>query len=198
MNTIMKLENAMIINNSLVCCGIDPDLQKMPWIIQTQKISDEEKVKIFLKEVINITSKHVCAYKLQKAFFDYLTNGNELLKEIIDYIHKFYKKIPVFIDCKIGDIRNTSRIYFKNLFQKLNADGVVINPYMGDDIFLESNKYKKKVLIVLIKTSNPGGKIVQNVAIKNKKKLWEYLLEVSIKRWNNNRNIVPVLSQQKI
>ena len=73
--------------NTLVCCGLDPDLKKMPVEIVRKNISDEDKVLEFLQVVVDMTAPYVCVYKAQKAFFDELAGGHEVLKKLIDYIH---------------------------------------------------------------------------------------------------------------
>lgn len=148
----------------------------------------------FLKTVINITAPDVCAYKAQKAFFDIFDQGHSLLKEIISYTHQNYPDIPIILDCKIGDIENTMEAYAYNVFDVLKADGVVVNPYMGDDVLIPLAKYNNKSIIVLIKISNPSGEIVQDLVLQNGKQLWQQMLETTIDKWNGNENIIPVLS----
>lgn len=190
-----NLSKQMHIKNSLVCVGLDPDPRKFPNEIQNMKnISVEQKTLLFLKDVVDITADHVCAYKIQKAFFDIYNDGHKLLHDTIEYIHAKHPGIPVFVDCKIGDIDNTMQAYMDNLFKELNADGVVINPYMGDDVFEPFITDKNKVAIVLVQTSNPNAKIVQELKLSNGKVLWEEMLELTVNRWNQNSNLIPVLS----
>ena len=65
------MNQAMKSNNTLVCCGLDPDVSKMP-IELRRKARKETTVRKFLEAVVDITAPHVCAYKAQKAFFDIL------------------------------------------------------------------------------------------------------------------------------
>ena len=180
--------------DTLVCCGLDPDIPKFPKEIREKKISSEEKTLAFLMGAIDSTAAHVCAYKIQKAFFDIMPNGHDVLKSIIEYVHRNYPEIVVFVDCKIGDIDNTMDVYGLNLFEVLRADGVVVNPYMGDDAVSSLAAYKEKSILVLAKTSNPGGGIVQDVMLKNGQLLWEYMLSLILGRWNRNKNTIPILS----
>lgn len=181
-------------HNTLACVGLDPDLKKMPLEILRRDISDEEKVLMFLEGVVDYTAQHVCAYKAQKAFFDKLSGGHQVLKELVAYIHVAHPEIPLIVDCKVGDIDNTMEAYMENLFGKLNADGIVVNPYMGDDVLLPLMKLRDKAIVVLVKTSNPAGSIVQDVVLESGKPLWRYMLELVINRWGRNQNMIPVLS----
>lgn len=184
----------MRIHDTLLCCGLDPDLKKMPLEIIEKNISNEEKVLAFLQEVVNVTAPHVCAFKAQKAFFDVLTGGHDVLKKIINYIHTSNPDIPVIVDCKIGDIENTMEAYIQNIFGSLQADGIVVNPYMGDDVMFPLIELVDKSIIVLVKTSNLSSDIVQNVILQDRQPLWQHMLNLVVNRWNRNENMIPVLS----
>jgi orotidine-5'-phosphate decarboxylase len=189
-----KLDQRMIATNSLVCVGLDPDITKMPLSILETDQTDEEKVYSFLTTIIDITAPHACSYKLQKAFYDLFDEGHELLRKTVAYIHDNYSDIPVFVDCKIGDTDNTMIAYMHLLFKDIKADGVVINPYMGDDVLEPFMNDAHKCAIVLLQTSNPRGKIVQEIITEQGIPLWEEMLHLTINRWNTNKNLIAVLS----
>jgi orotidine-5'-phosphate decarboxylase len=191
---IQMLDERMKSVDSLVCVGLDPDLNKMPLALTKLKIPPEKKVYLFLTKVVDITAPHVCSFKIQKAFFDRFSQGHRLLKKLCHYIHCNYPGIPVFIDCKIGDIDNTMEAYMDLIFKDYHADGVVVNPYMGDDVLEPFLKDANKTAIVLIQTSNPSAKIVQELKLENGRKLWEEILHLTLKRWNKNKNLILVLS----
>ncbi len=194
MKTNDQILERMKLHDTLLCCGLDPDLKKMPPEIIGGQTSDEDKVFEFLQGVVDVTASHVCAYKAQKAFFDVLAGGHDVLKKLIDYIHTSHPGIPVIVDCKIGDIENTMEAYIQNLFDSLQADGIVVNPYMGDDVVLPLAEFADKSIVVLVKTSNPSGSIVQDVVLQNGQPLWCHILDLVINRWNRNANMIPVLS----
>lgn len=194
MNAIESLKTRMIDQNTLACCGLDPDLSKFPNDPSFTNLSDEKRISNFLQTVVDLTADQVCAYKIQKAFFDKFDGGHALLGSLIGYIHTNYKDIPAFVDCKIGDIDNTMTAYTNNLFGELGADGIVVNPYMGDDVLQPLAQYPDKAIIVLAKTSNPGGGVVQDVLLENGRPMWQHILQLSIERWNTAGNIVPVIS----
>lgn len=194
MKSNYQIFERMKTHNTLLCCGLDPDLRKMPPEIIGRKASNEEKVLTFLRGVVDVTVSHVCAFKVQKAFFDMLTGGHDVLKELIDYIHTSNPGIPVIVDCKIGDIENTMEAYIQNLFGSLQADGIVVNPYMGDDVMLPLVELADKSIVVLVKTSNPSGGIVQDVVLQDGQPLWRHVLNLVVNRWNRSENMIPVLS----
>ena len=176
------------IEHSMLCAGIDPDLTKIP------KFKKYKNLRFYLINYVNATINHVCAYKIQKAFFDNIKAGQKELKFIINYIHKKNKNLPVLLDCKIGDIENTMRAYLENIFNNLKADGVLINPYMGHDVLMFAEEFPEKFFVVLVKTSNKGADIIQNLELKNAHLLWEQVLEIT-RRYNKNKNIIYVLSR---
>lgn len=178
-------------NDSLACVGLDPDPTKIP-----VDISGKEGLRVlnFLNEVISITAPGVCCYKAQKAFFDRLKGGSKILKEVIGIIHDKYPALPVFIDCKIGDTDNTMDAYLDNLFGNIDVDGVVINPYMGDEVVSPFSGYPEKAGIVLVKTSNPGSAIIQDALMQDGRPFWEYVLDLVVNRWNTKGNLIPVIS----
>lgn len=189
-----KLDDRIIHVNSLVGVGLDPDLTKMPYEIINSDQSPEQKTFSFLKEVITITAPHSCCFKLQKAFYDQFDLGHELLRQTVQFIHENYPDIPAYVDCKIGDTDNTMKAYMSLLFDDIKADAVVINPYMGDDVLEPFMNDPKKTAIVLIQTSNPNAKIVQDIPLANGKKLWQEMLDLALERWNKNNNLIFVLS----
>ena len=194
MKTNDQILERMKTHDTLLCCGLDPDLKKIPPEIIGRQTSDGDKMFEFLRGVVDVTASHVCAYKAQKAFFDVLAGGHDVLKKLIDYIHTSHPGIPVIVDCKIGDIENTMAAYIQNLFGSLQADGIVVNPYMGDDVVLPLAELADKSIVVLVKTSNLSGGIVQDVVLQDGQMLWRYMLNLVVNRWNRNENMIPVLS----
>ncbi len=181
------------LNHSRVCCGLDPDLKKIPIEITSCGIRTDQKVEKFMNEVVDLTIEKVCAYKIQKAFFDGLNYGKSTLTRIISYIHSKNPEMPVFLDGKIGDTKNTMTKYLDNIFNSIDADGVTVNPYMGDDVFAHTQNFPEKLFIILVKTSNSNASIVQDIKLETGIKLWEHILSLAIERWNRYSNIGVVL-----
>jgi orotidine-5'-phosphate decarboxylase len=188
------LRQAIKSNNTLACCGLDPDINKMPReFFRRKELSEMFTVRRFLEVVIDLTAPHICCYKAQKAFFDIFPEGHELLKHTIAYVHNHHPEFPVFVDAKIGDVGNTMDIYLRNIFGELNADGVVVNPYLGDDVMRPFESLPDKAAIVTVKTSNPDAAIIQDVILQDGRPLWKYILELTANRWNGAGNMVPVI-----
>jgi orotidine-5'-phosphate decarboxylase len=188
-----KLRDCTEKNNSLVCCGLDPDLTKMPSMLVANRKA-EDAIYEFLKTVVDLTADHVCAYKIQKAFFDTYQGGKELLTRVVHYITQRAASVPTIIDCKIGDIDNTMEAYFRSIFSDIGADSVVLNPYMGPDVWKPLSSYPTKAGVVLVRTSNSGSRMIQEVRLVGDQPLWRHILSILVAEWQGGANLFPVLS----
>lgn len=188
-----RLMSAIEAVDSRICCGIDPDITKMPAVFDDIELS-EQRVEAFLHEVLIMTAPHVAAYKIQKAFFDAFDNGRQLLRRTIQNVRNAAPHAAVIVDCKVGDIDNTMAAYLSTLFGSLGADAIVINPYMGTDVWAQFRKYPDKAGLVLVRTSNPGSGIIQEVETVDGLPLWRHVLGVVLSEWRTGNNLIPVVS----
>ncbi len=136
---------------SFLCIGLDPDLEKIP-----ANFHDfDQPFFEFCHEVVKITSHLTVAYKINIAFFEALGPDGWIQLE------KLVKVIPdeclIIADAKRSDIGNTSKKYAEYFFNRLGADAVTLNPYMGMDSLEPFFQYNDKWSIVLALTSNPGA-----------------------------------------
>ena len=194
MKTIDALMSRMQAGNTLACCGLDPDVRRLPGEVERRYATDAERVRHFLLGVVEAAGPHVCSFKAQKAFFDNLDGGKEVLAEIVSVIHRDHPGVPVFVDCKVGDIDNTMEAYTELVLGKVGADGILVNPYMGDEVLEAFAGHPDKAVIVLARTSNPGAAVVQDALMQDGRPLWQYILQLVIERWNGNGNLIPVIS----
>lgn len=162
MNFQQKLENAIKKNNSLLCIGLDTDINKIP----KHLLEKEDPVFEFNKTIIDNTNNLVCCYKLNIAYYSAEgLKGLESLIKTINYIHDKYIDIPVILDAKRADVGHTSEAYAREVFDQINTDSVTVNPYFGLDSVEPFLKYKDKGIIVLCRTSNPGAGDFQDLII---------------------------------
>jgi len=181
MNFIEKLANAVRKNNSLLCVGLDPDLELMP---------DEVSVFEFNKAIIDATSDLVCAYKLNLAFYEVLGDeGLNALKLTVKYIPA---DIPVIGDAKRGDIGNTAKAYAKTILANFNFDAATVNPYLGLDSIEPFIQYTDKGVFILCRTSNAGAVDFQSLRCEVDEHHYRPLFEVvalKASEWNIYGNI---------
>ena len=166
-----KLEKITKKNNSLLCIGLDPDLEKNP-----------SPIFPFNKSIIDATNDQVCAYKPNIAFYEARgIDGLKSLKKTIDYLKSNYKDIPIILDAKRGDIGNTAKMYAKSAFEYWGADAVTVYSNLGLDSVKPFLEYKDKLTILLVKTSNPDSKMFQDLYANGV----PYYLKMSeiIKKW---------------
>lgn len=158
-----KLEKITKKNNSLLCIGLDPDLEKIPKHI----LKANDPIFQFNKTIIDGTNDLVCAYKPNVAFYEaYGIEGLRSLEKTIEYLKAKFKNIPIILDAKRGDIDNTAKMYAKSAFDYWNADAVTAYPHLGLDSILPFLEYKDKLTILLIKTSNRDSKMFQDISIE--------------------------------
>jgi len=180
MKFVQKLKNASQKNNSLLCIGLDTDLEKIPKFL----LQEKDPIFSFNQAIIDLTSDLVCAYKPNLAFYEaYGIKGLEALKNTCEYIPE---EIPIILDAKRGDIGNTSKMYAKAIFDEFKADGVTLNPYLGEDGLSPFLEYEDKCSFVLCLTSNLGAKDFQLLKLEGKP-LYKIVAE-KVKSWNKKGN----------
>src|SRR3989339_302076 len=151
MKFVDHLDEAAKKNNSLLCVGLDVDLNKLP----ADLIKSEDPFFLFNKNIIDATRDLVCAYKPNSAFYEmYGLPGISSLMRTIDYIHE--QGLPVILDAKRGDVGHSSAAYAKAAFQAFKSDAVTVNPYMGYDSVQPFIEYREKGVFILCLTSNAG------------------------------------------
>lgn len=181
-----KLEQVWKKQNSLLCVGLDPDIDKIPRHLCHQKYPVYE----FNKGIIDVTRDLVCAYKPQIAYYAAFGIENQL-EMTLEYIREKAPDIPIILDAKRNDIGSTAEMYAREAFDRYRADAVTVNPYMGTDTLLPFLERKDKGVIVLCRTSNKGSSTFQDLYV-GKKKLYEVVAEKAVTEWNTHNNVLLV------
>ena len=145
MHFFQRLEETSTRNTSLLCVGLDPDPKRLPdWCLEFA-----DPVLTFNRHIIDLTCDLVCAYKPNVAFYEALGgNGWSTLYDTILYAHS--KGIPVILDAKRGDIGSSAEKYAHAVFQRMGADAVTVNPYMGWDAVEPFVRYAERGVFVLL------------------------------------------------
>jgi len=155
MTFLQKLKKSVLRAGSVLCVGLDPNLDLLPQPIKVQFDTPEEQVVSFCKLVVDYTSEYCAAFKLNLAFFEALgSNGLSVLEEVIGHIPD--DKIIV-ADAKRGDISSTAEHYRKAFWGKFDVDAITLNPLMGFDTLEAFSKDDTKGIYVLTLTSNTGA-----------------------------------------
>ena len=182
------LENNIKSKNSFLCLGLDTDISKIP----KHFLSYDDPVFDFNKAMVDRLHEKVVAVKINTAFYEARgIDGWISLERTIDYINKNYPDLFTIADAKRADIGNTSKMYSKAFFDKMQFDSITLSPYMGYDSVTEFLNYKDKNVILLSLTSNQGAKDFQ---LKNNL----YLNVVSeSQKWDNSERIMYVVRATK-
>lgn len=167
---------------SLLCVGLDTDLDRVP--AHLQQLPDA--IFAFNKAIIDATADQACCFKPQIAYYASQA-AEEQLAATIAYLREL--QIPVLLDAKRGDIGSTATHYAREAFERYGADAVTINPYMGHDTLLPFLEYQEKGVLILCRTSNPGGADIQNLVLKDGRRVYEYIAEQAAGSWNEFGNI---------
>lgn len=180
--------------NSLVCVGLDPLVEKLPncYAERIDKGYLNSAVELWLRDIVNATASFASMFKPQKAHYEALRDGHNTLRFIVDYIHHKYPDIPVFLDCKRGDIGRTQQRYRVAHFEIDGVDGMNFSPYMGKDCMehLVDKKYPGRAIVGLCYTSNPSAREVQDMIIAtNNEPYWLYIAHLTLK-WAEDLGIV--------
>ncbi len=180
MNFINKLSAAWTANNSLLCVGLDPDLAKLP--AELRDLPDG--ITTFCTRIIDATADLACAFKPQIAYFAAL-GAEQQLEDICRYVRENYPHIPLILDAKRGDIGATATQYAREAFERYGADAVTVNPYMGEDSLDPYLAWQDRGVIILCRTSNPGGSDLQFLNTDGEP-LYQRVARLVAEKWNKN------------
>jgi orotidine-5'-phosphate decarboxylase len=170
-------------NNSLLCVGLDPDPAKFPAHLKGR----DDAIFEFCAAIVDATADLVCAFKPQIAYFA-ARRAEDQLEALIAHIHDRYPAIPVILDAKRGDIGSTAEQYAVEAFGRFRADAVTVNPYMGRDSVEPYLAYPDKGVILLCRTSNPGGSDLQFLDVGGER-LYERVARLAAGEWNTSGQI---------
>lgn len=177
---------------SFLCVGLDPDTEKIP----EHLLKLEDPIYEFNKAIIDATAPYCVSFKPNNAFYEaYGITGLTSLEKTIRYIKANYPDHFLIADAKRGDIGNTSAMYARAFFTRLNADAITIAPYMGSDSVKPFLQFEDKWAIVLGLTSNEGSADFQQLKVNHT----ELYLEVinTCAQWGTANNMMFVVGATK-
>ena len=184
MDYIELLEKTAKESGNCACMGIDPNYSALPEGLSVENFFLE------LFEAMDKTDLKVAAVKPNIGYFSRLDkpldgrfDGSRALAEIVLAL----PARPFILDAKRGDIATSSANYAFEAFCTWGADCVTVSPYMGSDSvgpFLSTigETAKEKGIYVLNRTSNPGGKDLQNQIMEDGRPVYMHVADL-IARW---------------
>ena len=143
-------------HDSMLCVGLDPEPARLPgaWAGDARRIFD------FCAAIVDATHDLVIAFKPQIAYFA-AHRAEDQLERLVAHIKRVAPGVPVILDAKRGDIGATAAQYAVEAFERYQADALTLSPFMGFDSIEPYLRYDGKGLILLCRTSNPGGSDLQ-------------------------------------
>jgi orotidine-5'-phosphate decarboxylase len=173
-----RLEAAVIRCQNPVLVGLDPRAEMLPpGLLAPHDAGQPDKIAAayeqFCREIIDVVAHRVPAVKPQAAFFEELgPAGMSVLAKVVRYARE--RGLIVILDGKRNDIGSTATAYahgFLGRESPWGADALTVSPYLGDDSlqpFVEVAAEQMAGLFVLVKTSNPGGRMLQDLVADGK------------------------------
>ena len=180
-----QLQSAWASQGSMLCVGFDPDPKRLPQSLQGKP----ESIFEFCRDIADATADLVCAFKPQFAYFA-SQRAEAQLEKLIKHLKDTYPHIPVILDSKRGDIGSTADHYAMEVFERYGADAVTVSPYMGFDTIEPYLKHTGKGVIVLCRTSNPGGSDLQFLNVSpDGQPLYLHVAKLAAQQWNSSGQI---------
>jgi orotidine-5'-phosphate decarboxylase len=164
------LARAVQARGNAVCVGLDPRWEQLPpeFVVSHPDLRRQaDAYAAFCRGVIDAVAELVPAVKPQSAFFEELGPlGVAALVEVIRYAQE--RGLLVILDAKRNDIGSTAEAYARGMLGRESAwgaDALTVSPYLGEDSlqpFFDVAVERGAGLFVLVKTSNPGGGLLQD------------------------------------
>jgi orotidine-5'-phosphate decarboxylase len=188
MKIIDKLNARIDAVNSLVCVGLDSDIEQIPAPFRDDALPQFA----FNRHIIDQTHAYAVAYKPNIAFYEARgEQGWHELQLTMDYLHQQHPDIVTICDAKRGDNRTTNMGYVRAIFDELDFDAVTLHPYLGQEALAPFLSRADKACIILCRTSNPGAGEIQDFDVGGKP-LWLMIAEKVVNEWNSNQNCMLV------
>ena len=168
----MQILQEMAAKNGPLCVGLDTDPSYIPDSLVAKFPSPAQAVLAYNKEILNRikSSSSACCCKVQIAYYEAM--GLEGMKVYAETIRAVKETGLVCIsDIKRGDIAASASAYARAHFAgDFESDIITVNPYMGFDTIKPFTEYcasKGKGFFVLLRTSNPGMKDIEQQELKS-------------------------------
>jgi orotidine-5'-phosphate decarboxylase len=180
MNFLQKLEHAWTTSNSLLQVGLDPDPQRFPRELQDKP----DAIFQFCRDIVDATAPYACSFKPQIAYFA-AHRAEDQLEALCQHIRDKHPDLPIVLDAKRGDIGSTAENYAREAYERYQAHALTVSPYMGLDSVEPYLAWRDRGVIVLCRTSNPGGSDLQFLSTDGRP-LYHVVARLAAEKWNVN------------
>ncbi|HYN64516.1 MAG TPA: orotidine-5'-phosphate decarboxylase, partial [Candidatus Limnocylindrales bacterium] len=157
---LQRLRDRLASLGAPLCLGIDPHPDALPDDLPR----DAQGIEIFARGLLEAAGPAAVAVKVNVAFFEAFGSAGWAALE------RLRGDVPadqvLILDAKRGDIGSTAERQAVSLFGALDADGVTLSPYLGEDAIAPFVAYPDRLVYVLARTSNPSAGTVQDLLVE--------------------------------
>lgn len=194
-----RLAQAVTRCGNALCVGLDPRWESLPKTIRDKHAGDgligaARAFEAFCVRVLELARGKAPVVKPQSAFFEACgPEGMQAQANVLRVASEL--GFVTILDAKRGDIASTATAYAdaafggtriaERVYPVWNADSLTVNPYLGLDSvepFLKSAQADRRGMFVLVRTSNPGASLFQDVDCAGSK-LYRRVAE-AVNAWN--------------
>ena len=179
-DALARLRARRSIVGSPLCLGIDPHPDQLPEGLSR----DIKGVESFARGLIESVGTHVCAVKINVAFFEALGSAGWAALERVRA--DVPREVVCILDAKRGDIGSTAERYAESLFGRLDGDGVTLSPYLGEDSVEPFLARGDRLVYLLARTSNPSAGRIQSL-VADGEPVHLHVARWAADRWSDGR-----------
>ena len=154
--------------------------------IRKQFADSTQAIEAFCLKCLDLCRPFSSIAKPQAAFFErFGAEGMAVMGRVIDAAKE--RGYFVILDAKRGDIASTAEAYADAAFRVWRADALTVNPYLGRDAiepFIRIARETNNGLFVLVRTSNPGSSLFQDL-VSDGKSLYQHVAS-AVAEWNTS------------
>ena len=198
-----RLDEAVRRARTPLCVGLDPRWESLPLALRLahgdgnrphDMANAAAAYESFCLSVLELVAPFTAIVKPQMAFFEGCgPKGLKAMRRIIARARDM--GLLVILDAKRGDIASTATAYAEAAFggtafgnatlSVWQADALTVNPYLGEDAvapFIAEARKSGAGLFVLVRTSNPGAGLFQDL-VCDEEPLWKHVAH-RVAEWN--------------
>jgi orotidine-5'-phosphate decarboxylase len=187
-----RLTAAVRSRGNPLCVGLDPRWESLPAVVRRKYdpsalSSVAAAFEEFCGRVLEIVAPLVGVVKPQAAFFEACgPDGLAAMQRLLRKAREL--NLLTILDGKRNDIASTASAYADAAFAGSEvagrvlpvwqADAVTVNPYLGRDAvepFLRSSRRVAGGVFVLVRTSNPGAGLFQDLPVASGEPLYQHV-----------------------
>jgi orotidine-5'-phosphate decarboxylase len=177
-----RLAEAVRRKGTALCVGLDPRRGSLPAALQARHegrgpAGVAAAYEEFCGRVLEIVAPLVPVVKPQAAFFEACgPDGMAAMQRLLAKARGL--GLLTILDGKRNDIASTAAAYADAAFGVWGADALTVNPYLGSDAldpFITSARKAGGGVFVLVRTSNPGAGLFQDLAVADGRPLYQHV-----------------------